>query len=298
MYERILLALDESEAVSLISSAVALAARSKANGNQAHVLVLHVRPGGAYMPGTLAEAASEVLESMGVRARAHTVQDEHSVAVPIARAAESFNADLIVMGSRGLGELRGVYVGSVSRGVIIRTDCPVLLIKSGSPAIKPRAEAERVLAAVESVEDLETIIPALSGLGQSGEVIVFHVPEMLPSFGEPPIRAEFGEEAEATVRAAVDRLRAAGIPARARLGTNLAVDVGRAIAAEASACGADMIVVSSRRPGSIEGVLVGSTARAVLHYADCPVLIAGRPDPVARPRSSSVPQRVAMTTGR
>lgn len=37
--------------------------------------------------------------------------------------------DLIVIGSRGMGEIKGFLLGSVSRKVICNADCPVLVIK-------------------------------------------------------------------------------------------------------------------------------------------------------------------------
>lgn len=42
--------------------------------------------------------------------------------------AEGHDADLIVMGSRGLGAIRGAF-GSVSKGVLHRTAIPVLIVK-------------------------------------------------------------------------------------------------------------------------------------------------------------------------
>ncbi|MBS5148539.1 MAG: universal stress protein [Veillonella sp.] len=43
--------------------------------------------------------------------------------------AKKYNADLIVMGSRGLGPLKGLFMGSVSSYVTSHSTCPVLIIK-------------------------------------------------------------------------------------------------------------------------------------------------------------------------
>ncbi len=47
----------------------------------------------------------------------------------ITEYAKEINADLIIMGSRGLGLVRGVLLGSVSKYVLERTKCPVLIVK-------------------------------------------------------------------------------------------------------------------------------------------------------------------------
>ena len=43
--------------------------------------------------------------------------------------ATSNNADLIVMGSRGLGIVKGVLLGSVSQYIVEQARCPVLVVK-------------------------------------------------------------------------------------------------------------------------------------------------------------------------
>lgn len=43
--------------------------------------------------------------------------------------AEEHGCDLIVMGSRGLGPLKGIFMGSVSSYMVSRSKCPVLIVK-------------------------------------------------------------------------------------------------------------------------------------------------------------------------
>ena len=43
--------------------------------------------------------------------------------------AEEKGCDLVVMGSRGLGPLKGIFMGSVSSYMVSRSKCPVLIVK-------------------------------------------------------------------------------------------------------------------------------------------------------------------------
>ena len=52
-----------------------------------------------------------------------------SPAVVILDFATSNNTDLIVMGSRGLGIVKGVLLGSVSQYIVEQARCPVLVVK-------------------------------------------------------------------------------------------------------------------------------------------------------------------------
>ncbi|MEM3641704.1 MAG: universal stress protein [Candidatus Bathyarchaeia archaeon] len=52
----------------------------------------------------------------------HTVQE-------IVKAAKEGEFNLIVMGARGIGKIKGILLGSVSDGVVKNAPCPVLIVK-------------------------------------------------------------------------------------------------------------------------------------------------------------------------
>lgn len=60
----------------------------------------------------------------------------------IVRIAAARDADLIVIGSRGLGPVPGALLGSVSSAVARHADCPVVVVKSKHRAQAVPAEQE------------------------------------------------------------------------------------------------------------------------------------------------------------
>ena len=60
-----------------------------------------------------------------------TYSETGSPAVTILDFEKRLEIDLIVMGSRGLGLIKGVLLGSVSQYVVEQSACPVLVVKSG-----------------------------------------------------------------------------------------------------------------------------------------------------------------------
>ena len=75
----------------------------------------------------IAERAVESLHAANVDAEIDVL--EGPAAEAILRVAEVRHADLIVLGSRGLGELGSILLGSVSHRVLQNASCPVLVVR-------------------------------------------------------------------------------------------------------------------------------------------------------------------------
>jgi nucleotide-binding universal stress UspA family protein len=141
---RILLATDGSEEADL----AALRAVDLADATHSELHVVHVGVVPIFLqsyPGTLGyyDKLYEQIEKMSrellrkqtwrVKAAGGTVAGAHlrmgEVALEIVALAEELGADLIVMGSRGLGRVRRALMGSVSDSVVRHAHCPVLVVR-------------------------------------------------------------------------------------------------------------------------------------------------------------------------
>lgn len=146
MYKRILAAVDGSRGARLaLDEAVKIAQASKAEVF-AVCVVEHVARlvdvGAVYAPGEGAdaaavEAATEALEeakacfaASGVVGTTRAV-DAYSepVAAVLARVADEYEPDLIVMGTHGRHGVRRVLLGSVAESLLRTTSIPVLLVR-------------------------------------------------------------------------------------------------------------------------------------------------------------------------
>ena len=141
---RILLATDGSEEAEL----AALMAVDLVDATHSELHLVHVGVVPIFLqsyPGTLSyertlyeqieEESRELLrkESWRVKVAGGTVAGAHlrmgAVALEIVALAEELQADLIVMGCRGLGAVRRALMGSVSDSVVRHAHCPVLVVR-------------------------------------------------------------------------------------------------------------------------------------------------------------------------
>jgi len=139
MYDRILVAVDHSA----ISDRAVVAARDLAVLSKGEVWVLHLREretgaktGVLVIDETTDDAnaavgaAVDVLAQAGVKAHGEVRNTIFGYAArEIINDAEEVNADLIVMGSRGRGDLAGLLLGSTAHKVIHLSDRPVLVVR-------------------------------------------------------------------------------------------------------------------------------------------------------------------------
>jgi nucleotide-binding universal stress UspA family protein len=84
----------------------------------------------------VAAEGTQLANEAGLKAEPATVEQGESVAEAILSAGDKVDADAIVIGSRGLGGVGSILLGSVSHRVLQHADRPVLVIPSGAVAAR------------------------------------------------------------------------------------------------------------------------------------------------------------------
>ena len=201
------------------------------------------------------------------------------------RAAEQFEADVIVCGSRGQGRFSRALLGSTSTSLLFQADRPVLIAPEGAgdlsgPAALAYEDSDGARAAVATAARLLAGRPAVLVHAWSSPLERSYAAEALVAVPLPEAReltadveelfaargAELAEEGRALAQQA--GLAARGVAVEAEEG------VWRAVAAAARAEHAAVIVVGSRGRGAIASTVLGSVSAGLVHNAELPVLVA------------------------
>ena len=226
----------------------------------------------------MVENAVELLRARGLTANGLVeVMAAGTVAGRLARVACASDAEVVVMGSRGLGRLGGRFGRSVSHALLADLGLPVLIVPAN--AVVPSDGFSRVLAAVRSEDELQAAAAAIHLLRPPVEVMAVHVPRLVAAHSRSAQSSAFIEMPEVSGVVLTEtrrRLHVAGIWAATRtLGRS--GGVAASITGKARSWNASVIVLGSRRLHDWEALIAGSTSHDVLHLSDRPVLISGRP---------------------
>jgi nucleotide-binding universal stress UspA family protein len=254
---------------------------------QARINLLHVIPeqGGLDLEAHRQQAeilVKEAIERLGLTpAEVNTVVREGDTKLTVLKVADELEADLIVMGSRGLGRLQSILGNSASQYVFQLSTRPMLLVRDD---LYVKA-INRVLVAIDGTgvgdDALRLACELVQGI-PGGSLTGVHVSrqDITPSRGgRTP-----GDE---VLLKAIQRARSFGVEMK---GLHRTGDIARGVCGTAADVKADLVVIASqdRRPLVARGLvdldkLLGSSVSDYIRvHAPAPVLLVREPEGRAR----------------
>jgi nucleotide-binding universal stress UspA family protein len=202
------------------------------------------------------------------RVTALVVEDEPAHALLEAAT----DAELLVVGARGMGGFKGLLLGSVSRSVLHRATCPVAVIRDDLD----RAERPVVVGVNGDPSSIRALQWAVAHASVEGVAVhatyVWDWPPLSVAgmYGKVPDRTKLADEADQFLRRQI---------AAAELGDRQAIVEPKTVEGrpaggllEASVS-AGMLVVGARGHGPIARVVLGSVSDQVAVHAICPVVV-------------------------
>jgi nucleotide-binding universal stress UspA family protein len=195
-------------------------------------------------------------------------------AAKLAKAAAG--ANMLVVGRRGTGLLSRLLIGSTAEAVTHLADVPVVIVPDRWQAYHPGAPV--VVGVDESEQDDAAITFAITAAKERKVplriVRVWDLPAMY-TWDAAAVTNQYDswlEESDKQLQATADEWRVKYPELEIQTETRRGHPVAGLIAA-AEENKADLLVLGGRNHRRITTMLLGSTARGVLHHAPCPVAI-------------------------
>jgi nucleotide-binding universal stress UspA family protein len=194
--------------------------------------------------------------------------DGGDIADAIQKTADEEKADLIVMGAKGKGLVKGVILGSVSNEVLRHGKTSLLIIRhklmEGINGVSLEKFCpnifSRAIITTDFSKEADAAFSFIKGMEGIGEYALVHVVS----------RVEDSKEATHKLNLIRDSFAAAGRKATVHI---LEGHPSKEIISLAKRLDASMIIMSYQGKGMLEHFRVGSTTFDVAHKADRPVMV-------------------------
>ena len=199
-----------------------------------------------------------------------TVCEEGETYERIVDLADGSNADVIVMGRRGLKKVDRALVGSVTARVIGHTQRDVLVVPAGAAL-----GWKKVLVATDGSKFSALVVAKAIDFAAAygGSLVVISVVDVPTEFyaEAPQAVDDMIRKAREYTAAVKKQAGAAGVAAETFIGEAEAFEAIIKLAKEE---GVNMIVVGSHGRTGLRRLLMGSVTEKVIGHASCPVLVA------------------------
>ena len=189
------------------------------------------------------------------------------------------DAQMVVVGSRGLGDLAGLLLGSTSLQVAMHASCPVVVVRAGAHQLDEGRSAGRIVVGVDGSEVSEAAIgfaleeADIRGVGLTA-LHAWQWP-VQPINATPAHEWAAAQEEEQALLAEWLAGWTEKYPDVEVIKRTRRADPASALVAES--VGAALTVIGTRGAGGFKGLLLGSVSHAVLHHAESPVAVVRTP---------------------
>jgi nucleotide-binding universal stress UspA family protein len=231
----------------------------------------------------LRDAATEARRLLASRwAEARIAVVDKAPVQAILQEARRSDCDVIALGWRGHGAARRLVAGSVSRAIVTRAQCSVLVSRTAPDDVsrfviayddgRNARRAVKLLTRLEPRRGMRAVL-----VNVIAKISVPPRTSRLPARLRAAIRNDIAainarrrNRAKAATSAAASRLKEAGWTTEMDIRTDSALE---GILNAVRRHGADVLVIGARETGGLEHVLVGSVAQGALNNSPVPVLI-------------------------
>ena len=205
----------------------------------------------------------------------------HTVAEgsPIDMLLEMSNdVTMIVLGSRGLGGLSGMVMGSVSAAVVSHSTCPVVVVREDS-GVTESSKYGPVVVGVDGsdVSQKATEYAFAEAHARGSELIAVNTwmdMQVQASLAGLTAAQKEWEQTEKEQKQMMDERLSALAEKYPEVPVKKIVTRDRPVRALAeNAENAQLLVTGSHGRGGFKGMLLGSTSRALLQSAPCPMMV-------------------------
>ncbi len=191
----------------------------------------------------------------------------------------SDDADLLVLGSRGLGGFKRLMLGSVSHQCATHARIPVAVVPDRTAT---EGLLRRIVVGIDgSPASAASLSWALRFAPDEAEVVAVGVwsPSMSIGDADDPIALEQAAAAYASIDSTIDQVESSfDVPRRVERVHRVGKPAAKLLDAAEDA---DLLVVGERGRGAFSAAVLGSVATSVLHHANCPVVVVPAPEGAA-----------------
>lgn len=191
---------------------------------------------------------------------------EGSTAKKIIETAEEENADLIVMGKRGLSAVEKLFLGSVANQILRNSPIPVLITKKRQQ--KPEVKKILVPTDFSPQEEMERDFAWKLAKGCDANLTLLHVLELHDYEFSPRVLEEMFN---AVMRRLKQRKKREKEDIKVEEKVTRAINAAVGIVDFAETHHFDLIVVSTYVQSKLERFFLGSTTEKVISYTHIPV---------------------------